>query len=252
MDRIICNLVQGGDGGAARLAQAPLHLAKLHLVLLALLVLPAAPGHRLRQRFPRRGRFHLSFTFFACAGKGKSRPLELCGGRDARTDDTSYFGLLRGWGLLLLLLLLLAPCPVLLTLLLGRTHLAVVAQVHLGGGRKMSLIKAPLFDQKLQNESQRVYWQEFNQMWEAIFEEELSVRGGGPPLPFIATPFNKAGKKQDQLNWEFWIDFAETRFLRFWVHLDDEIFCLGTVGQRFRGSRHPLVKRNSVSILKPR
>ena len=96
MDRIICNLVQGGDGGAARLAQAPLHLAKLHLVLLALLVLPAAPGHRLRQRFPRRRRFHLSFTFFACAGKGKSRPLELCGGRDARTDDTSYFGLLGG------------------------------------------------------------------------------------------------------------------------------------------------------------
>ena len=93
MDRITCNLVQGGDGGAAGLAQAPLHLAKLHL---ALLVLPAAPGHRLRQRFPRRRRFHLSFTFFACAGKGKSRPLELCGVRGARTDDTSYFGLLRG------------------------------------------------------------------------------------------------------------------------------------------------------------
>ena len=94
MDRIICNLVQGGDGGAARLAQAPLHLAKLHLVHLALL--PAAPGHRLRQRFPRCRRFHLSFTFFACAEKEKSRPLELCGGRDARTDDTSYFGLLGG------------------------------------------------------------------------------------------------------------------------------------------------------------
>ena len=58
-----CNLVQGGDGGAARLAQAPLHLAKLRLVLLALLVLPAAPGHRLRQRLPRCWRFHLSFTF---------------------------------------------------------------------------------------------------------------------------------------------------------------------------------------------
>ena len=93
--------------------------------------------------------FSPEFHIFTCAGKEKSRPLELCGGRDARTDDTSYFSLLRGWGLLLLPLLLLAPCPVLLTLLLGRTHLAVVAQVHLGGARKMSLIKAPPFWSKI-------------------------------------------------------------------------------------------------------
>ena len=108
------------------------------------------------------------------------RPIELCGVREGRADHTSYFGLLGGcWGLLcsFLLIFLLLLLPILL-LLLWSSHLAVISQLHLDcekwGDRKF-LWSRISFYQKLQNERRGVFWQEFNQMWEAIFEEELAA-----------------------------------------------------------------------------
>ena len=114
------NLVQGGDGGAAGLAQAAL-----------LPLLSAAPCRCLRQRFWTRRGFHLVSRLSRVQRIITASWTLWCEG--GRADHTSYFGLLRGcWGLLcsFLLIFLLLLLPILL-LLLRPSHLAVVSQIHL-------------------------------------------------------------------------------------------------------------------------